>query len=268
MEYWTIDGVSATSSSLVKRSGNKSILIGTKTTSFSNYLKQRISGVNGGKQYKVTGHVKKGNNLNEAKIRIGWYKTDQASQMSRTDDSNIIGSDDWSLLEVKDVNPPEGANDMEIRLTLRSVSSGQEAFAYFDDIAFEEYDLPTPTLTATNTPIPTSINIVPSNTSTPSHTPTPKKTPTPSRAPTPTRKITVTPVKKIVKTNKNSGGEILGEKASTSTSSNFTSDQSDEFVQIFILVGVLFGAASVAAYFYNKFQTPIDKFIRRKFKRE
>lgn len=134
---------------------------------------------------------------------------------------------------------------------------------------------PTDTPSPTKTPTPTNAS-TPTKSPTPSHTPTPKKTPTPSKTPTPTKKLsptptkktTATPTRKATKTSKNNGGEILGKEEQTSTSSSFVSHQSDELVQILVLTGVLFGAASVAVYFYNKFQIPLDKFFRRKFKKE
>lgn len=194
-------------------------------------------------------------------------------------DIGLTNSEQRLYIRIKET---EGTHDYESQTVLLTVLSPTATLTL------------TPTSTSTTTPTSTVTPVQLSNTSTPSktptptnvltftktptpsHTPTPKKTPTPSKTPTPTKKlsptltkkITVTPIKKITKTSKNNGGKILGEETDESTSSGFMSNQSNELVQIFVLVGVLFGAASVAAFFYNKFQTPIDKIIRRKFRRE
>jgi hypothetical protein len=277
---WEATSVTGTTDNNEKQSGNQSLKISTTKTSFY-YVKQRISGVNLNKQYKISSYIKKGNNL---KIKIAWYESGGGGQIGNScDESDAISPDIWSLLQY-DVIPRSNASEMEIRLSIASTNSDTEATAYFDSISVVESDPPTPMPTETpsptstitppgpiDTPRPTS---TPTKTPTPAKTPTPKKTSTPSKTPTPTKKLSPSPTKKITapptasNSASRSGGKVLGEEAKVSTSSSFVSQQSDEFVQIFVLIGVLFGAASAAAYFYNKFQTPIDKFVSRKFKKE
>lgn len=195
-------------------------------------------------------------------------------------DIGLTNSDQRLYIRIKET---EGNHDYESQTLVLTVISPTAT------LTLTPTPTPTETPTPTVTPVrpsdtPTSIRtLTPTKTPTPTHTPTPMKTPTPSKTPTPTKKLspsptsnaaslkkktTATPTRKIAKTSKKVGGEVLGKEVDVPTNSSFLSHQSDELVQILVLTGVLFGSASIAAYFYNKFQTPLDKFFRRKFRKE
>lgn len=179
-------GASATISADIVRTGSYSIKIQhDKTSSYG--FQNVVQNIEGGMFYQASGYGKT-TDANTASffIRVAWYSSadGSGSQLSSPNDSNIETTinGDWLLLTTNSIQAPASANSAKIRLVLTSKTSGQLAYAYFDDIVFQESIAPT------NTPTPTS---VPTSTPVPTNTPTPKPTPTPTLIPTPSPTPTI-----------------------------------------------------------------------------
>ena len=135
----------------------------TKTSSYG--VEQILTDVSPSLTYKISGSIKLIPPYpDKTYLRIAWYKSADASgsQTSTDDSAFAISTNNWQNIEfIK--TPPEGINSTKLRLL---VTSGT---AYFDNINFEEYFAPTPTIT-----------------------PTPSLTPAP--VPEPTLELTATPI--------------------------------------------------------------------------
>ncbi|MBI2614011.1 MAG: hypothetical protein HYW62_04545 [Candidatus Levybacteria bacterium] len=178
-------GATATISAELARTGIYSLKVQHDKTSSYGFQKT-ISNTEGGMFYRASGYGKTTDvNVASYFIRIAWYaSTDgSGSQLSSPNDSNSSTTinGDWVLLTIDSIQAPSTANSAKVRLVLTSVSSGQTAYVYFDDILFEESiaptSTPTPTPSPTNTPTPTK-----TPTPSPTHSPTPTLTPKPSTA--------------------------------------------------------------------------------------
>lgn len=187
-------GTIATISSELAKSGSYSIKVQHEKTS-SYGFQTPVSNIEGGMFYNVSGYGRTtSENTASFFIRVAWYtSTDgSGSQLSSPNDSNSgTGIDsNWLFLTTNVIQAPANANSAKIRLVLTSKTSGQQAFAYFDEVLFQESIAPTSTPTPTTTPtsVPTSVP-----TSTP--IPTTAKTPTPAKIPTPTAIFSITQTK-------------------------------------------------------------------------
>lgn len=209
-------GASATISADIARTGAYSMKIQhDKTSSWG--FQQTIANIEGGMSYKASGYGETvDSNVASFFIRLAWYASTDGTgpQLPSPNDSNAGSSadGDWILLD-QTVQAPSTANSAKIRLVLTSKTSGQLAYAYFDDIIFQESiaptNTPTPTPAPTSTPVPTS---------TPTPKPTPTFTPTPSPTLTPFPTATVT--------------SVLGENIESTTVSSFLSSTQEPTKEI------------------------------------
>lgn len=241
-------GATATVSAELARTGTYSLKVQhDKTGSFG--FQRAVSNIEGGMFYRVSGYGKTtSSNTSSFFIRLAWYTSTDGtgSQLSSPNDSNAGLSSDagWVLLD-QTIQAPSTANSVKVRLVLASVASGQIAYAYFDDIVFQESIAPTATPTHTPTPAPTS-----TPTSAPTQAPTPTKTPTPIPN-TLTSKPSASPTPKDVLLT-----DVLGEgtqsgsiaypinaklnKQNTLISNESKNTNSNWFQKVFIFLGVVF----------------------------
>lgn len=183
---WSSSGGGATAavSTDTAHSGTYSIKVShDKTSSYG--FQTIIQNIEPGMFYEISGFGKPAsNNIASYFVRVAWYASQDGSgsQLSVPNDSNSGASSDsdWVKLSTNAIQAPSNANSAKVRLVLTANTSGQQASAYFDDIAFNEAAAPPPS--PLSSPSPT-----PSPQKSPSPTPTPIKSPSPSplKSPTP-----------------------------------------------------------------------------------
>jgi hypothetical protein len=152
--------------------GSRSALIKNQNTS-SYGVKQVIANINRSLTYKFYGYIKiAAPQTQKALFRLAWYKSNDGtgSQFSTNDAYASATISDWQKIELIKSPPSDEIRSAEIRLLVASGS------AYFDEIYFEEYVVPTTTPTASADPILPSLSVLtpkPTFFSTPTPTPTP-----------------------------------------------------------------------------------------------
>lgn len=167
-------------------SGSKAARV-TNTSSSSYGIEQIISAIEPGEEYSFFGYAHSNDtNTSSIRLRLAWYEsTDGSGSQISTVDSNIVNPPtyEWKFLS-GGVNAPLNAHSVKLRAILASKTTDVEALAYFDNLAFEKVDSPTPTPTEappTIPPVPTNTpTLIPVPTSTGALTNTPTPTPTPA----------------------------------------------------------------------------------------
>lgn len=130
--------------------GSKSVKV-VNTSTYSYGIQQLVTGIIEGKNYRFSGFVKNTDSyVAKVLLRIGWYK-DGEQKGNNVDSEQITAISDWRELAVIGT-APSGVNSVKARAVLASITDNIPAFAYFDDLSFEEIEPPTPTPTPSPTP--------------------------------------------------------------------------------------------------------------------
>jgi len=126
----------------------------TNSSSTSYGIEQVITDIDPFKTYQLIGYIKiPPSQTQKALIRVAWYKSNDGSgsQISTNDVSASASISDWQKIELIKEPPSSEIRSAKIRLLVAGGS------AYFDEIYFDEYIVPTPipTLTPAQTFFPT-----------------------------------------------------------------------------------------------------------------
>ena len=234
----TYGGVSATLTTDQSHGGNQSVNIENDSTS-SYGIQQVITGIEAGKIYRFSGYIKISDpTVKKALLRIAWYSSSDGSgsQKSTNDSSEVTGVTDWTEINIEK-ETPSGVASAKVRAVLASNTSGTAAFAYFDDLSFNEaVPSPSPSPSPSPTPTPTS-----TPKSTPRLTPSPTKTPTskPSPTPSPTGKILATATSAILGEEETAtiSGTISGQTTEESEGPEATPPAKQNFLPKILLGG-------------------------------
>jgi hypothetical protein len=160
---WRKYGGELRRSAVAKREGRFAAAFTSRTTS-TKWVFQTVT-IEGGEAYVLSGYALKNDaNVQGAYLRLSWYASpDGSGRAIDSVDSTIRLTDDspgFRFLTTGPVLAPSEAASAKVRLMLDPLSEA-EGKVYFDDISFEETDMPPPTQTvvpsspsaATETPL-------------------------------------------------------------------------------------------------------------------
>jgi hypothetical protein len=147
---WRKYGGELRRSAVAKREGRFAAAFTSRTTS-TKWVFQTVT-IEGGEAYVLSGYALKNDaNVQGAYLRLSWYASpDGSGRAIDSVDSTIRLTDDspgFRFLTTGPVLAPSEAASAKVRLMLDPLSEA-EGKVYFDDISFEETDMPPPTQTA------------------------------------------------------------------------------------------------------------------------
>jgi hypothetical protein len=151
---WQKYGGELRRSGVAKREGRFAAAFTSRTTS-TKWVFQTVA-VEGGEAYVLSGYALKNDvNVEGAYLRLSWYASPDGSgrAIDSVDSTTRLTDDsaDFRFLTAGPVEAPSEAASAKVRLMLDPVSEA-EGKVYFDDIAFEETDMPPPTQTVVPSP--------------------------------------------------------------------------------------------------------------------